>query len=385
MANPSATIPFPGQSLSPNMPLKFRLQSGAALVIPNGNFQVKPGGQSAVQWFDSNSGLWQSYEAAAVNAPIDVASDGTNFRVINLSGTIVGANVTTPGTVYTQVGTTVTFAAPATGITATATPIIGGSLTFAVTTAGTGYTNPTIILPGPQILGGTPGLCIPASISVSLTGTALNAITTDFAGAGYVTAPAPNTITVTPAQFTANLNYYLGLGQIIIVDPTGTGAVITATLANGTAASGGLTGVIMTNYGSGYDGTHIPAVTITCAGSSATAAATALPNMALTGVTVGSTNTGYTASVLGITSSGSGAAASSKINGDPVLAREARFTATQTAGALNTPIIEDPGSGFQTVPLAKQVGNATADGSVNATFTAVVGGVTNTVLLFQVG
>jgi len=64
--------------------------------------------------------------------------------------------------------------------------------------------------------------------------------------------------------------------------------------------------------------------------------------------------------------------------------REAWFTCTETAGALNAAVIEDAGIGFQTVPLAKQVGNATADGSVNATFVAVVGGVTNTVFFWQV-
>jgi len=383
MADPNSVIAIPGLAASPNPSIVTRLAGGSIFPVGAGNWIFRLGANCAAQWYDINSGLWHVLESGIDGLIELIASDGTNYRIINLSGTIQGANITVAGTLYTQANTTISFAAPAAGITATGTPIIGGSLTYTVTAAGSGYTNPQIIIPNPWLLGGTAGLSIPATATVSTSAGALGSVTSGFAGAGYVNAPAANTQTLTPAQFAANPNYWLSLGALILIDPAGTGGIITPALANGTATNGGLTGIIITNPGSGYDGTHIPAVTITST-TGINAAATALPNLALTSVTVGGTNTGYTASVVGLTSLGSGTALSS-INGEPAPARPGRFVAAQSGGALGTPVIEDAGGGFQTVPLAKQVGNATADGSVNATFTAVVGGVNNTLLGWQIG
>jgi len=361
--NPFSNISYQGQSISPNALQSFQLPSGGSYVFPYGVFLAKPGPQTAIQFKDYNSGLWKNFSSGPNDFPVYIGSDGTNYRAINLSGTINGATVTTPGTGYTQAGTTISFAAPTSGVTATGTPIIGGSLTATVTAGGSNYTNPIVLIDPPQVGGGTPGLCIPATARVGLTAGVISSITFDFAGAGYVAIP-----------------------NITILDATGTGAVITAAIANGTAASGGLTGIVMTNYGSGYDGTHIPAITVNGpTGSSGTAAATALPNLALTSVTVGGTNTGYTATVIVESSLGASASAPLNIFGDTVLPRPARATIAQSGGVLGTATIEDAGIGFQTVPLLKQVGNATADGSVNATFTAVVGGVNNTLTVWQIG
>lgn len=381
--NPFASISFAGQFISPNNATPIRLLSGGVYILPPGNFLVKPGGQTAIQFQDDNSGLWKTFESGPVNAPIFVASDGSNFRAINLSGTITGANITAAGTVYSQANTTVTFAAPVTGgVTATANPIIGGSLSFTVA-GGSGYTNPFLIIPPPQLLGGTPGLCIPATASIALSTGALSTITAGFAGAGYLTAPGSNLGTITPAQLAQVTNPFMNGTNMVLVDPTGTGGTVTAAIANGTPTNGGLTGIVMTNMGALYDGTHIPAVTVTSA-TGGSAAATALPSMAVTSITVAGTNTGYSASAVIETSLGNGTALAA-VMGDPVLPRPGRAVAAQSAGVLGTPVIEDAGNGFQTVPLAKQVGNATADGSVNATFTAVVGGVTNTLFLWQIG
>src|ERR1700693_1701631 len=136
MANPSATIGIPGLDISPNNPQSVNLQSGAVWSVPQGNFYLKIPPQSSLQWQDLNTGLWRGFDSGPSNNPIEVQSDGTNFRVINVSGTISGANITTAGTLYTQANTTVSFAAPAAGTpsrTATATPVIGGSLTYTVT------------------------------------------------------------------------------------------------------------------------------------------------------------------------------------------------------------------------------------------------------------
>lgn len=366
MTNPFSRINYPGQAISPNAPQSVNLQSGAIFLVPNGNFILKLDAQSVLQWFDQNSGLWRISDSGPSDHPIPVASDGTNFRVMNISGTIQGINITNAGTVYKQ-GDTIAFGAPAAGTpsrTAKGTIIVGGSLSYAVTSGGTGYSNPMFIIQPPQLCGGVQGLSLPAYIaSCTLTSGVISSPTGGYAGAGYVAAPTVTVVDAVPAGVTP-----------------GSGAAVTATVGG----SGTVTGCIMTDNGAGYDGTHIPSVTFTTATGSS-AAATALPSMALKSITVGGTNTGYSASVVIETSEGSGAAAIAPINDEFVMPRSGRATATESGGVVATPLIEDAGNGFQTVPLAKQVGNATADGSVNATFVAVVGGVNNRLLYWQVG
>jgi hypothetical protein len=393
MTNQASQITFPGQAVSPNPPLTLVLPAGGSLLVPQGNFFLKVPPQSALQYLDSDSGLWRILEAGLSGSPIQISSDGSNYKVINLSSTITGANVTAAGTLYNQANAAVAFAAPSTGNTATGYPIVGGSLSFSLTatgangvvgSGGSGYTNPIIIMPEPQQFGAANDFGISASLSATLTAGVISALTTIFAGAGYLNLPSTlTTKTITPTQFATNPDYWLNQTNIIIIDPTGTGANIVPAITNGTAANGGITGIVMTSNGSGYTGTTIPAVTISgTTGSGSTA--TALPSLALTGVTIGGTNTGYTASAELLSSLGNGTAIA-RVNDESILPRAAKVVVPQTAGVLSAAVIEDAGSGFQTVPLLKQVGNATADGSVNATFVAVVGGVTNTLILWQVG
>lgn len=370
MSNAGSNIGFPGQNLSINQPYSASLLSGGIIYLPIGNFYIDCDTQTAVQFFDANTGLWRIFATGSPGQPITVQSDGSNYRVINLSGTISAAGSITAGTLYNQLNATVSFAAPAAGTpsyAATGTPIVGGSVSFAVTSGGTGYSNPMFLVQSPTLCGATPGLCIPATISsATLTAGVISSPVVGFAGAGYLVAPIVTVVDAVPAGVTP-----------------GAGAVITATITNGTPASGGITGVIMKNPGAGYDGTHIP--TITFGGSTGSgASATSLPWMALKSITVGGTNTGYTAGAVLKTSLGNGTA-EANIYDDIPGAFEGSAIAVPAAGVLAAPVIEENGGGFQTVPLVKQVGNATADGSVNATFTAVVGGITNQVIIWQVG
>jgi hypothetical protein len=318
-----------------------------------------------MQWFDANSGLWRITDSGPNNHPIPVAVDGTNFRIVNISGTILGANITNGGTGYVQ-GDSFTLTAPAAGTpsrTATGKMIIGGSLTYTVTNGGTGYSNPVFVIQPPHLCGGTPGACLPAYIaSCTLTSGVISSPTGGFAGAGYVTAPTVTVIDAVPTGVTP-----------------GTGAVVTATVGG----AGIWKGTVMTDYGAGYDGTHIPTYTFTTV-AGASAAATALPSMALKSVTIGGTNTNYTASAVAETALGSSTAIAA-LNDELVAPRPARASFLTGGSVLGAATIEDAGNGFQTVPLMKQVGNATADGSVTATFTAVVGGVNNVLQYWQVG
>ncbi len=237
-------IAYPGQLVgAAATPQTVGLQSGAVWNVPVGTFVLKLGPQSVLQWFDSNSGLWRITDSGPSQMPLTVTSDGTNFRVLNISGTIGGIHITTAGTGYVQ-GDTVTFTAPAAGTpsrTATGKMIIGGSLTYTVTNGGTGYSNPAFFVQPPQLCGGTYGLCLPAYIaSCTLTAGVISSPTGGYAGAGYVTAPTVTVVDMVPAGVTP-----------------GTGAVITAAVTG----AGIWKGTIMTDNGAGYDGTHIPTLT----------------------------------------------------------------------------------------------------------------------------
>ncbi len=368
MTDIGGTINYPGQLAGINVPQTINLQSGAVFTIPNGTFMLKLGPQSVVQWYDANSGLWRVTDSGPSSHPIPVCSDGTNFRVMNISGTIEGINITNGGTGYVQ-GDTVTFTAPTANNSqplrrAKGTMIIGGSLTYTVTAGGTGYSNPAFIIQPPHLCGGTPGLCLPAYIAAcTLTTGVISAPTGGYAGAGYVTAPTVTVVDMVPSGVTP-----------------GSGAVITATVGG----AGIWKGTIITDPGAGYDGTHIPTLTFsTVAGASA--AGTSLPSMALQSVTIGGNNTNYSANVIVETSLGSGGVANGALNDEFVMPRAARASSLTGGSVLGAFVVEDAGNGFQTVPLAKQVGNATADGSVTGTFTAVVGGVNNSLLYWQIG
>jgi hypothetical protein len=382
------TIPYEGQPLSgTNSPQPVALKSGEHFYLPFGTWLVKLAPQCAVQYQDQNSGMWFDWDGGYSSSCVPVESDGTNFRVSNLSGTISGIDITAAGSGYNAATTTATFtSAPTGGVTATGTPIIGGSLSLAIpsgSTGGTGYTKPIIYIPPPWLLGGTPGLCLPATATLGFSSGVINSESMVFAGAGYVTAPGNATQTITPAQFALNWPYYSQGTNMVIIDPTGSGATIAATVGGAKT----LTGLVMLNGGAGYTNSQSTTVTITdsSAGGGSGATAVAIPNLALTGVTVAGTNTGYTSTIMFESSLGSGAQAIQPINGIPAQPRPARGTIPESGGVLGTAVIEDAGIGFQTEPILRQVGNATVDGSVNATLTAVCGGVTNTIWVQQIG
>src|ERR1700761_1880777 len=105
-------ISYSGQPISQNVPHSIVLQSGGIWIVPQGQFRLKVDYQSALQWYDYDSGQWRNKDAEAPGGWTEVSSDGTNYRVINLSGTIQGAKITAAGTGYTQANISATFAAP---------------------------------------------------------------------------------------------------------------------------------------------------------------------------------------------------------------------------------------------------------------------------------
>lgn len=345
-------IPYVGQPISGvNNPAYRILASGAYHIIPAGNYNIELGRQMAIQFYNVNNNTWNILVAGPTTTPVTVLSDGQNYRVINLSGTISGATLTNQGSgTYVQSGTTVTFGAPAAGgITATGIPIVGGDLVLTVVTGGTGYSvltyleiQPPWVAGGQNSVGSLPAYALP---TITAGAVASTTFTGGFAGAGYGTVPT-----------------------VRVVDPTGAGSGAVVTAAIGTTNAALITGVLMTNMGAGYDGTHIP--TLTFAGAGSAAAATAVCYFALKSITVSAGGTVQTGTFL-MTDGGT---VTQNLNGEALTFKPAFALSTVSAGIITAAVIEDEGSGFQSVPKVGVI-NTGAIGTGAPTLVAVVGGV----------
>jgi hypothetical protein len=327
------------------------MQSGGIYSLPAGDFLIQGGRQVGLQYYDSNDGQWHNHGFPGISTyPVYVGSDGTNYRVINMSGTIQGVSMTNNGSAYTA-APTVTFAAPTSGITATGVAIVGGDLTFSVSAGGSGYVNPTVVISPPNS-----GNAVRATATVSLTSGSLTTVTL-VAGAGYTSAPT-----------------------VTVLDPVGTGGTIVASL--GTTNASKVLAIRVTNPGSGYAGTGAPAITFSGGGGTA-AAGTAIMSLALSSVTV--TTQGSNFSVAPIVTTDGGVIVTSIDSLEAAPFRPAILSSVVTTGTITSITVQDEGFGFQKNPVATYFGSGAAAASNAATLTAVTGGVNTTVKVWQLG
>ena len=240
LANPSSAI---------------TLQSGQSAILPSGQYIVQLGKYSVVQWYDPVSTTWRNLNAITAGTFFPFVSDGYNYRIMNISGTVVGGVITAGGTSNTAktgiwpaatsnsttgVTATTTVGGNAPALTATFNVIVGGSISATVTVVngGSGYTIPPLVSFSLPPAGGL----LPTAYAV-LTAGVVTGITVVDQGAGYLTAP---TITLTT-----------------VAGDVGAGATATAALVTGTTVGlGQATAVTMASYGGGY--ATVP--TVTCAG-----------------------------------------------------------------------------------------------------------------------
>lgn len=238
------------------------LQAGQVYIIPAGTFFAAPGPYTSIQWKDPVSGLWRDINADVGQTPGIIDSEGSLFRLANLTGCPIAALITNAGSGLTNGIGTVTVIVSS-GLSTWQT-VVGGAInsTVVITTAGTGYTYPpNLLISAPRGQGG-----IQATATCSVTGGAITAVTVTNQGAGYTIAP---TITVVNDAR----------------DLTGTGAVLTvnATLAG----SGTLTALYPVDPGTPL--TSTPTFTFSPA---STIAATAIMNFVVTGFTISQAGTG---------------------------------------------------------------------------------------------
>jgi hypothetical protein len=226
---------------------RFSLTAAGTRLIPAGRWLVSStGAHTAVEWLDP---VQQQWFVLAGNVSggfgIIIQSDGCNFRVANLSGAATSATVGAAGSGYASSGTIVTPSAGNSVWQAIVGGAVGSSIT--VTAGGAGYTMPPHVY-----FGYPPAPGVPAQAHAVLSGGAVSSITLDVAGAGYVTAP-PIYIGADPA------------------DPAWQAGLVTskATATCVLTGSGTVTAVLLVNFGDAQ--ASAPTLSITGAGSSATA------------------------------------------------------------------------------------------------------------------
>lgn len=355
------------------------LGSGQVYLVPAGQYMLLPGPLTALQAFDPVSQVWFNVGDSYNNTLQVFSSDGWNYRLANLTGTMVGAVITNAGTGYTngiyypsgypianpnaqvQAGTaaapSVTVAAGGGSILAQPNLIVGGAIntTIAITAAGSGYTRAPILIIDPPPPGG-----VQATAVCTISGGVVNAVTVTNQGAGYTQAPK---VTVVNAMD----------------DTTGSGCILTvnATLVG----SGTITAITMANNGAGM--TSVPALTF--APASTTAATAVMCFTITTGVAqtnasnMGTGNIGF---ALGGLTAGSSVLTNPAISTGFYRPRLAVTAFNTTAGGGITFI---DGGLHQTIPAGIAYA-VLSNGTISAAATAVaqtVGGSTDLSQLMQ--
>ena len=208
------------------------------LVQPAGWYYIRPGKYSCLQEYDPITTTWRTIGAMNSEAGVyHMFSDGTNYRLANQTGCVVGALITTAGTGVTAVPT---VAASAGGSKWQA--IVGGAIstTVTVSTGGSNYTYP------PQVLFSappTPG--IQATGYCTLSTGAVSTVTVVDQGAGY-TAPPTISFINDPRE---------GFNGIAV----GSGASAIASLTGAQT----VTGLLCIDHGNPVTGNSVPTLAFT--------------------------------------------------------------------------------------------------------------------------
>lgn len=394
MARIGGAFPFPTAQVSEGGGI-IELASGQVWYIPAGEYLVTTGSVSVLQWFEPIQQMWRTWGNPCVSTQF-ISCDGFNYRLLNASGIVSGALINTAGSAAPNngigsvaTGVTVAFSAPVSAQanqTATGYAIVGGSVAApTITQAGSGFLTPPLIIIDPPPPGGVQATSV---CTINATG-GIASITMVNSGAGYTASPnfwiAPQVGTYAggpSGSFAAGAFPPIGL-----VFPTNAlpgnvftgpaGAQLTSIALTGSLT---LTGIVVVDPGNLYDGTHIPTVSISGMGVAPTA--TAIMSMSVQSVTLGSGGAGYGVGAVPMWETSLGvlpgtvtaASGSSQNNNSQFIPRRAVGLTTVGGGAVASFTVEDPGFGFQKVPVVA-IENTSALSTGQATGTAVVGGI----------
>lgn len=338
------------------------LPAASSWIIPAGTWLITPGRYTTVQYYDPVTLIWRAI--SSWNRYISVNSDGTNFRVANPTGSVLGAVMTNAGTGYTSAPTVTASAGGSTWQALINSSTTGFSIsdTVTITSGGSGYTLPPIVLISPPAPGG-----IPATAVAGLSGGAVNSITVTNNGAGYFSAP---TIRLIPNP----LDPGVAAGSIV------TGAATTALGTSGTVAA------LRCTYG-GTAVTALPTLSF-AGGGGASAAASVVGCFTVTSVTVSAAGVALTAPVSLNTVGGLQTATAASgfknptISTDLLTVRPANIAGTGTTTLTGATIID--GGLFQTAPTAQITQGIVTSANLPTTAPAAtfaIGGVTDTFVI----
>ena len=324
-----------------------------------------------IQLRDPISGLWRAVGTPSGGAggaggdaiPMNIYSDGVNYRIANQTGCPVGALLTTAGSGYTS-APTVTDSASA----ATWRAIVGGAVntTVTITNGGAAYSYPPIVVFSPPPTGG-----LPATGYATLTSGAVSSITVQNQGAGYVSPP---TITFLndPRE---------------IISPTlsnGYGAAATAALTG----AGTVTAVVVVDHGQTVL-TSLPTLTFTGGGGSS-AAATVIMNWTITAFAAGTAGVGLTGTAAMITAldafpTTTAAYANNKYQSGLVGTRTAQIKAPVTGGGITaTGAVIYDGGVYTSVPTPLVIPSASIV-TTAPVVTFTMGGAGGSSYVWQIG
>lgn len=383
---------------------QIQLPAGQTFLIPSGGWEVMIGPSSVVQFLDpvaslpattgAPSQVWRSIRQASSNMTTRVNSDGTNFRIANLSGCAVGAAVTNVGSGYVNGVNSV-------GVTSSAggslwRSVVGGLINTSTTLpspAGTNFTYPPIVIIPPPPLGG-----IQATAHATISAGAVNAVVVDNQGGGYTTAPVAFYI-ADPRDpnnpiFNPNTTTPITMPGVLVAPGTVSGASAGGMLLNipsgqcsqspafAITGTGTIAGLYCVDPGNPV--TSLPTLTF----ASGAGAATVLMNWSVTGFTVTTAGSSFGNAQPFMLASLGGLSTATTVNTQPALEkfitqpRQASISGTTSAGgAIQTTgsLVNDAGIGFQTVPFLAPIpaGNAATPFSANTQAAATVGGTTD--------
>lgn len=382
--------------------LPFTLSATRNLIIPAGNWIMQTGQYSNTQMWDQQSYMWRTLSGFD-QGPYMISSDGTNYRVANTTGCVIGAVVTNRGTANTGVpngfygynysGTfvqivngvtttglttaTATVSATTTG-GATLNVFIGGSINTSITVTdgtspSTGYVSPPeVIVVPPSNQGNQP--FIPATCKAVLTGSKITGITVINQGAGYVAVPT----------------------LLIVNQPTDTaGALGTTTFTLTLTNQNQLAAVTVANGGTTVGGiATVPTITMSGTTTITSAAATALMNFSIVSVALNAAGGAYGNTQPTFTIAGNSALLPTTTNTNPAIETllipnpvqpviQAFSAAGGTMTSGSTPTVLFGGWGFVTVPQANVQSLLTIPTSY-ATWTVTAGGNDDTIFLYPI-
>lgn len=270
------SLVFAGKGVTPtlrgNPTNRVALNAGETFLLPSGTYNITLSPYHKLQQYDLILGTWSTIGDDS-NSQRWVQSDGTNVRIANQTGCVVGALVSNGGTGYTSVPT-VTAASGSAIFEA----ILGGAISTTVTVqnGGSNYTYPPIVLFSNPPL----GTGVAATGYSTLASGAVTSVTVVDQGAGYLSPPTVTFIN-DPRE---------GLNGIA----AGANAAATTVLTG----AGTITAVLVIDHGNALAAGAAPPVLSFTGGGGSGATATAVMCQTVLGYTVTSAGNSYAAPIL---------------------------------------------------------------------------------------